>query len=103
MPGETGATVVTNSCGFLFFPREAAGALKHPAFPTPSLGEGTMDNSGRSCRGNADVCRLPDPVIPGRIKDANPESMVPQQCWHKWIPGLRRTAHPGMTAKPFDR
>jgi hypothetical protein len=49
------------------------------------------------------VCRLPDPVIPGRIKDANPESMVPQQCWDKWIPGLRRSAHPGMTAKLFDR
>ena len=32
MPGETGATVVTNSRVF-YFPREAAGALKHAAFP----------------------------------------------------------------------
>jgi hypothetical protein len=26
------------------------------------------------------------------------ESMVPQGYWEKWIPGLRLTAHPGMTA-----
>jgi hypothetical protein len=44
-----------------------------------------------------------------RIEDASycaqlriRESMVPQQCWDKWIPGLRRPAHPGMTAKLFD-
>jgi hypothetical protein len=24
--------------------------------------------------------------------------MVPQGYWEKWIPGLRLTAHPGMTA-----
>jgi hypothetical protein len=23
--------------------------------------------------------------------------MAPQQCLEKWIPGLRRAAHPGMT------
>jgi hypothetical protein len=35
MPGDLGATVVTNSRVF-YLPREAAGALKHPAFPAPS-------------------------------------------------------------------
>jgi hypothetical protein len=28
------------------------------------------------------------PVIPGRIEDASPESMEPQECWASWIPGL---------------
>ncbi|MGC1529109.1 MAG: hypothetical protein WA832_00275, partial [Bradyrhizobium sp.] len=73
MPGETGATVVTNSCGFYFSPREAAGALKHPAFPTPSLGEGTMDDPGVTRRGDVGVW-LPV-VIPGRCEASNPESI----------------------------
>jgi hypothetical protein len=42
---------------FYFFPREAAGALVHPAFPTPSSGEGTMDNSGVTRRGG-EIVRL---------------------------------------------
>jgi len=41
-------------------------------------------------------------VIPGRVEDANPESIEPQECWEKWIPGLRLTAHPGMTRKGVD-
>jgi hypothetical protein len=28
-------------------------------------------------------------VIPGRIEDASPESIKTQECWEKWIPGLR--------------
>jgi len=28
-------------------------------------------------------------VIPGRIEDASPESIVPHECWEKWIPGSR--------------
>src|SRR5579864_9321311 len=28
-------------------------------------------------------------VIPGRIEDASPKSIGPQECWEKWIPGLR--------------
>jgi len=41
-------------------------------------------------------------VIPGRIEDANPESIERQECWEKWIPGLRLTANPGMTRKGVD-
>jgi hypothetical protein len=56
MPGETGATVVTNSRVF-YFPREAAGALKHPAFPTPSLGRSIHVQLGRNAsRGCEGVC-----------------------------------------------
>src|SRR4051794_16339545 len=36
MPGESGVTVVTMLVWFYFFPREAAGASRHPAFPAPS-------------------------------------------------------------------
>jgi hypothetical protein len=32
-----------------------------------------------------------------RVQRANPESILPHECWEKWIPGLRLTAHPGMT------
>jgi hypothetical protein len=32
-----------------------------------------------------------------RVKRASPESIVPHECRVKWIPGLRLTAHPGMT------
>jgi hypothetical protein len=28
--------------------------------------------------------------------------MEPQECWEKWIPGLRLTAHPGTTRKDLD-
>ena len=52
MPGDPVVLAVTTLVWFLFFPREAAGALVHPAFPTPSLGEGTMDNSGVTRRGD---------------------------------------------------
>jgi hypothetical protein len=38
-------------------------------------------------------------VIPGRVEDANPESISPGIDVALWIPGLRLTAHPGMTAK----
>jgi hypothetical protein len=56
MPGETGATVVTTLVCFFHFAHEAAGALVHPAFPTPSSGEGYLDNSGAARRGDAGLC-----------------------------------------------
>jgi hypothetical protein len=37
MPGDSGATVVDLLVWFCFFPCEAAGANRHPAFPTPSV------------------------------------------------------------------
>ena len=78
MPGETGATVVTNSCGFYFSPREAAGALKHPAFPTPSLGEGYVDNSGVTRRGDVRVCLN---VIARSDSDEAIQSFFPVAVW----------------------
>jgi len=28
-------------------------------------------------------------VIPGRLEEASPESIGPQECWEKWIPDSR--------------
>ena len=49
MPGDPGATVVTNACVLLPYTR-GCGCNGHPAFPTPSLGEGFTHNSGASRR-----------------------------------------------------
>jgi hypothetical protein len=54
MPGDPGATVVTNACAFYFCAR-GCGCNGHPAFPTPSLGESFMHNPGASRRGIAKV------------------------------------------------
>jgi hypothetical protein len=40
MPGCLGEPVVSLLVWFFHFPREAAGALAHPAFPAPSIIEG---------------------------------------------------------------
>jgi hypothetical protein len=46
MPGDPGATVVTNACVLLPYTR-GCGCNGHPAFPTPSLGERiSFKNSG---------------------------------------------------------
>ncbi len=55
MPGDPGATVVTNACVLLPYTR-GCGCNGHPAFPTPSLGGSFMHNSGASRRGKAEVC-----------------------------------------------
>jgi hypothetical protein len=39
MPGDPGGPVVDLLVWFLFFPREAAGAVVRPAFPTPFAGD----------------------------------------------------------------
>src|SRR5580704_13664113 len=61
MPGDSGATVVTNARVY-YPPRAAAGAsgTRHSPLPSwgsaaPSLGEGYMHNPGATCRGNAKV------------------------------------------------
>jgi hypothetical protein len=54
MPGDPGATVVTNSCAFYLCAR-GCGCNGHPAFPTPSMGEGFKHNSGASRRGKAEA------------------------------------------------
>jgi hypothetical protein len=60
MPGDPGATVVTNACAFYHCAR-GCGCNGHPAFPTPSLGGSIMHNSGDSRRGNAKLyLRAPD-------------------------------------------
>jgi hypothetical protein len=53
MPGDSGATVVTNSRVF-YTTREAAGALGARHSPRPQ-GEGFTHNSGASRRGNAEA------------------------------------------------
>jgi hypothetical protein len=54
MPGDPGATVVTNACAFYHCAR-GCGCNGHPAFPTPSKGRPIKHNSGASRRGNAEV------------------------------------------------
>ena len=52
MPGDSVVLAVTTLVWFLFFPREAAGACRHPAFPTPSCFRGWIFSaqSGRELR-----------------------------------------------------
>src|ERR1700704_5214926 len=55
MPGDPGATVVTNARAYYQYTR-GCGCNGHPAFPTPSVfgAERFMHNSGASRRGIAD-------------------------------------------------
>ena len=69
MPGDSGATVVTTLVWFLFFPREAAGAMGTRHSPRPHWGEGYMDNSGVTRRGNADVCAIAQHRRPCESRD----------------------------------
>ena len=54
MPGDPGATVVTNARAYYHYTR-GCGCNGHPAFPTPSMGEGFKHNSGASRRGKAEA------------------------------------------------
>jgi hypothetical protein len=73
----------TNSRVF-YFPREAAGALKHPAFPTPSLGEGSMDNPGVTRRGEVEVC-LHSGRHSGAMRSIEPGIHFPRRFAGRWI------------------
>jgi len=55
MPGDPGATVVTNARAF-YTTRAAAGAAGTRHSPRPLLGERFMHNSGASRRENAEMC-----------------------------------------------
>jgi hypothetical protein len=56
MPGDPGATVVTNARAYYQYTR-GCGCNGHPAFPTPSFwGERYRHNSGTSRRENAESC-----------------------------------------------
>src|SRR5580692_3912700 len=58
MPGDPGATVVTNSCVYYFYTR-GCGCNGHPAFPTPFVGRIVHAQLGRyPRRGNAEVCLM---------------------------------------------
>jgi hypothetical protein len=57
MPGDPGELVVTTLVWFLFFPREAAGALGTRHSPRPQGGR-SYQNSGASRRGNVKLCPL---------------------------------------------
>src|SRR6185437_15201060 len=60
MPGDPGATVVTNARAY-YSTRAAAGATGTRHSPLPLGGESFLHNSGALRRGNADVClRAPD-------------------------------------------
>ena len=56
-PGRSGRTCGFELVCFLHCTR-GRGCARHPAFPAPSVSRRaiTLRNSGRSCRGNADVC-----------------------------------------------
>ena len=61
MPGDPGATVVTNARAYYHYTR-GCGCNGHPAFPTPFVGRIVYAQLGRyPHRGNAKVClRAPD-------------------------------------------
>src|ERR1700694_1766336 len=59
MPGDPGATVVTTLVWFLFFPREAAGAMGTRHSPRPHWGGRLMHDSGALRRGSVAVCLCP--------------------------------------------
>ena len=52
MPGDPGATVVTNSCVYYFYTR-GCGCNGHPAFPTPFVGRIDDAQLGRMARRDA--------------------------------------------------
>ena len=84
MPGDPGATVVTNARAY-YSTRAAAGATgaRHSPLPLgvaprPLLGEESLHNSGALRCGNAKLCS-PDAADPG--------SMLKVGCL--WVPALR--------------
>jgi hypothetical protein len=56
MPGDPGGPVVTTLVWFLFFPREAAGAMGTRHSPRPHWAEDFMHDSGALRRGSVEVC-----------------------------------------------
>jgi hypothetical protein len=59
MPGRSGEPVVTMLVCFIYFAREATGALTHPAFPAPSVIEGiSCNNPDVLRRGKAGACAM---------------------------------------------
>src|SRR5579863_8536552 len=91
MPGEPARPWWLTRVLFTFA-REAAGALKHPAFPTPSLGEGYLQNSGAMRRGMR-RCVLRH----GRARPGHPRLPCLTEA-KTWMPGTR----PGMTTDEVD-
>src|ERR1700674_3213102 len=98
MPGETGATVVTNSC-VLLFTHEAAGALCARHSPRP-LGRMEFHNSGRSCRGSDEAwlvvfCRPgqakrePGPITTvAFVMKAGAAARFHDRHWWLWVPAF---------------
>src|SRR5277367_6346192 len=56
MPGRSGEPVVTMLVCFIYFAREAAGALAHPAFPAPSVIEGILCITRTYCAAGTRRC-----------------------------------------------
>ena len=79
MPGDPGATVVTNARAF-YTTRAAAGATGTRHSPRPLLGERFMHNSGASRRESAEVYLV---VIASEAK---------QSILSSWLHGLLRFA-----------
>jgi hypothetical protein len=98
MPGDPGATVVTNARAY-YSTRAAAGATgtRHSPLPLgvaprpPFQGERFLHNSGVSRRGNAAVrLRAPDAAQRAALAAwcaADPGSMLRAGCL--WVPALR--------------
>jgi hypothetical protein len=86
MPGETGATVVTNSRVF-YFPREAAGALAARHSPRPLGAKDTWTTRAQRAAGYEVVSFVMAGLRPGHPR-------LPYLTEAKtWMPGTR----PGMT------
>jgi hypothetical protein len=74
MPGDSGGPVVTMLVCFIYFAREAAGALGTRHSPRPLLGEGFMHDSGASRRGNAKL--FPAVIAREGARSSIPETLM---------------------------
>src|SRR5581483_7280211 len=74
---------------------------RRPAFPVPSV----VRRADEFCRTRArnaarERCAVSEVNLRhsgARVQRANPESISPRNSAAQWIPGLRLSAHPGMT------
>jgi hypothetical protein len=83
MPGDPGATVVTNACVLLPYTR-GCGCNGHPAFPTPFVGREIQEQLARFAlreRESVSICCRPGLNFLSSFRDAplgaGPESILP--------------------------
>src|SRR5579872_363063 len=103
MPGVSGEARGDYTRTLFFFACEAAGALKRPAFPAPSVFEGkVLASLGRNSVAGTWKCvftSVSDPGSFASFRDASKRRAMVRNCAPENLetPGLVLTHHPGMT------